>query len=87
MVNNRQDISDEDMTHGRSFFMIYFLKIKKLNWNFLFFLLQLIYSVLSISTVQESDPVIYTHSFSHIIFHHVPSQVTRYSFLCYTTQP
>ena len=27
---------------------------------------------------------IYTHSFSHIIPHHVPSQVTRYSSLCYT---
>ena len=24
------------------------------------------------------------YSFSHIIFHHVPSQAIRYSFLCYT---
>ena len=24
------------------------------------------------------------HSFSHIILHHIPSQVTRYSSLCYT---
>jgi len=27
---------------------------------------------------------IYIHSFSHIILHHVPSQVARYSSLCYT---
>ena len=27
---------------------------------------------------------IYTHSFSHIILHHVPSQVISYSSLCYT---
>ena len=27
---------------------------------------------------------IYIHSFSHIIFHHVPSLVTKYSSLCYT---
>ena len=26
----------------------------------------------------------HTHSFLHIILHHVPSQVTRYSSLCYT---
>ena len=39
-----------------------------------------------LSTVQQSDPVthIYIHSFSHIITHHVLSQVTRYSSLCYT---
>ena len=39
------------------------------------------------STVQESDPVIpiYIHSFSHIILHQAPSQVTRYSSQCYTT--
>ena len=47
-----------------------------------------------ISSVHKSDPVmhiyiythtyIYIHSFSHIIPHHVPSQVMRYSFLCYT---
>ena len=35
------------------------------------------------STVQQSDPVahtqthVYTHSFSHVILHHAPSQVTR----------
>ena len=37
------------------------------------------------STVQQSVPVThtYTHCFSHIILHHVPPQVTRYSSLCY----
>ena len=47
--------------------------------------------MLSVSTVQQNDPdiciyiytyiYIYTHicSFSHIILHHVPSQVARYS--------
>jgi len=38
------------------------------------------------STVQQSDPVTHTyiHSFSHIILHHAPSPVTRYSSLCHT---
>ena len=45
------------------------------------FPLSLIYSVLPISTVQQSDPVIYVHSFPHIILHHVPSQVAGYSSL------
>ena len=46
----------------------------------------MIYNVLSISAVQQGDPVMhrYRHSFSHIILHHVPSQVTRYSSLCLT---
>ena len=29
----------------------------------------------------------YIHSFSHIILHHVSSQVIGYSYLCYTTGP
>ena len=49
--------------------------------RFLFFLLQLIYIVLSISAVQS-----HIHSFSHIILHHVPPQVTRYSSPCYTAE-
>ena len=32
------------------------------------FLLQLIYNVLSISAVQQSDPVLYTHTHTHILF-------------------
>ena len=41
-------------------------------------------------TVQRSDTVthtrtyIYIHSFSHMFLYHLPSQVTRYSSLCYT---
>ena len=64
--------------------------------SFLFkiFILQLIYNILSIYSVPQSDPVthththtyIYTHSFSHI-FHHVPSQVIGYISLCYTARP
>ena len=51
-------------------------------------LLELIYIVLSISSVQQNDPVIqlYTLYFS-FIFHHVPSQVTGHSSLCYTAGP
>ena len=36
----------------------------------------MIYNVLAISAIQQNDPVnIYIHSFSHIIFHHVPLQM------------
>ena len=50
------------------------------------FLLELVYSVLSTSAVQQSDPVIHidTYSLSHIIPHQAPSQVTGYSSLCDT---
>ena len=71
-----------------------FLKKETIVFMILIFPLHLIYSILSISTVQQSDPVthtthtnthtyIYTY-FSYIILHHFPSQVTRYSSLCYT---
>ena len=38
------------------------------------------------SAIQQCDPVAHTyiHSFSHVILHRAPSQVTRYSPLCYT---
>ena len=47
---------------------------------------------MSVSDVQHSDPItdMHTHihahmySFSHTIFHHVPSQVIGYSSLSYT---
>ena len=44
--------------------------------------------VCQFSTVQQSDPVthIHVHAFSHIILHHVPSQVTRYSSLFHTAE-
>ena len=56
-----------------------------LQWVFIiviitFIQVQLIYSVLSISSLQQSDPVCvyiyiytHTHSFSYIIFHHALS--------------
>ena len=55
------------------------------SWFFYFILLQSTYSVLSISAIQQSDPVIhiYIHSFSYIFFHHFSSHVIRYSPLCY----
>ena len=36
------------------------------------------------STVQQSHPVIhiYIHSFSHVILHHVPLQITGYIVSC-----
>ena len=59
-------------------------ELSKMFFQIYIFLLQLIYDVLSISDEQQSDPVIYRYIiFSQIILHHVPSQVTRYSLLCY----
>ena len=65
-----------------------YLKFPFCTWCFIFlhspslkiFLLCLIYSILSISAVQQSDPVTHTyiHSFSYIILHYVPSQVIKY---------
>ena len=60
-------------------FFIFFLFFFK---DFYYFLLYLIYNVLSFSAVWQSDPVIYI--FFHIILHHVPSQVIRYSPLLYS---
>ena len=55
--------------------------------RFLFFLLQLIYNILSISAVQKSDPVTHTHThthtqFSHIIFCHITSDQIFLLVLC-----
>ena len=50
-----------------------FLKV----YAFLVIILEFIYHVMSISAIQQSDPLrIYIHSFSHVILHHVPSQTT-----------
>ena len=49
------------------------------------FLLQLIYNVVPISAVQQSDSVI--HRLSYIIFHHGLSQKIGYSSLCYAVGP
>ena len=52
-------------------------------------LLQSIYNSLSISAVQQSDPVIYIYIHTHGLFivHRVLSQVIRYSSLCYPVGP
>ena len=43
-------------------------------------LLQLFYSVLSISPYSKvTQSYVCVHSFSHVILHHVPSQMTRYA--------
>lgn len=41
---------------------------------------QLIYSVVPLSTIQHNDPVIHVSCSSHTIFHRVPSQEIGYSF-------
>ena len=59
------------------------------------FFILLIYIVLSISPVQQSNPIIYLsiylsiyiYSFSHIIIHHVLLQVIGHGFLCQTAGP
>ena len=40
--------------------------------------------IMSYFCCKAKCPVIYIHSFSHLILHHVPTQVTGYSSLCYT---
>ena len=66
------------MQFSSFFFFIFFIFIKV--W--------LIYSVLSISAVYQSDPVIPIYNyFFHMIFHHVLSKAIRYSSLCYTAGP
>ena len=56
---------------------------------FYFFIkaLQLIYSVVPVSAVQHSDPVVCVCSFSHIIFRHGLFQETGYSSLCCAVGP
>ena len=60
------------------------------KFYFIFIKGELLYTIVSISAVQCSDPVIYihvhiyTHSFFHTIFHHILSQETGCSSLCCT---
>ena len=54
---------------------------------FIFISEWLIYSVVSISAIQHSDPAIHIYSFSHPIFHHVLSQESGYRSLCCTVGP
>ena len=55
----------------------------------LFFIeVQLIYSVVLISAVQQSDSVIHIYTFFfNILFHYGLSQEIGYSSLCYTVAP
>ena len=57
--------------------------------NFFIIKLQLIYSIVAISDLLQSDPVIHTYLyiFSHIIPHHVLSQEMGHSSLCCTVGP
>ena len=64
--------------------------------NLIFIKVQMIYTVESISAVQQSVPVIlyiyiyiytHTHSFPPTILHHVLSQEIGYGSLCYTVGP
>ena len=57
---------------------------------FLFFFLievLLIYNVLLISAVRQSDSVIHIYIVFYIIFHYGLSQDIEFSFLCYTVGP
>ena len=75
-----------------SLFIFIFFQDIKLYLNFIHFKIFFNYSWFRIfcpfllySKVTQSH--IYTHSLSHIICHHVPSQVIGHSFLCYTAGP
>ena len=50
----------------------------------IFIIVDLQYSVNFCCTAKWPTLYVYTYPFSHIILHHVPSQVTRSSSLCYT---
>ena len=53
-----------------------FLLIKKLN--------QLIYKVVLVSDIQESNSAIYIYILFHILFHYMLLQSIKYSSLCYS---
>ena len=56
--------------------------------NLFFIEVQLIYNVVLISAVQQSDSVIHIHTFFfNIVFHYGLSQGIGYSSLCYTVEP
>ena len=57
------------------FFKVYFTEV------------QLIYSVVLISAVQQRDSVRHIHTFFFIFFHYSLSQDIEYSSLCYTVGP
>ena len=64
------------------------IKIKYLKMVLYFLIkMQLIYSVVPISAVQHSDPVIYTYIHFSYFFHYGLSQDIKTSFLWYTLGP
>ena len=68
------------------FFSVFFFKSFYFSW-FTMFCEFMLYSRVTWSYIYIHIDVcmyIYTHSFSHIILYHVPSQVIRHSSLCYT---
>ena len=69
-----------------SCFLFHFLFIKIFNYSwFTMFCQFLLYNKgTQLYIYIDIHIYIYTHSFSHIILHYVPSQVTRYSSLYYT---
>ena len=63
------------------------ITIVKINIGF-FLIETLIYNIVLISAIQQSDSVIHVYTFfSKIIFHYGLSQNTEYSSLCYTVGP
>ena len=57
-------------------------------FNFFLVKVQLIYSVVLISAVQQSDSVIFVYTFFfNVLFRYGLSQDIEYSFLCYTLGP
>ena len=76
-----------------SIYLFFYLRFHGFLVFFKFFIIADL-QVLSISAEQQSDPVIhiYTHSFSHIILHHVPLEIapweifirTRKQFVCWS---
>ena len=55
--------------------------------QFFFYRRIVVYSVVLISAVQESDSVIHIHTFFVILFHYHLSQDTEYNSPCYTVGP
>ena len=52
---------------------------------YFFIEVQLIYNVVPVSAIQQTDPVLHIYTFFfNILFHHGLSQETGYSSLCYT---
>ena len=49
--------------------------------------IELIYNVVLVSAVQQSDSVIHIHKFFNILFHYGLPQNIEYSSLCYTVGP